>query len=564
VPEGKKWYAANPMAAVERVERVECRPAGDRGLLIRLGEEDDAASARRVRAFQDRLAARGLPGVREVVPGSCAVLVDYDPGACDVEELMRAARASAAGLGRAPANSGRDVEIPAVYGGGFGPDLEDVAALHGLSARQAVALHAGRTYTVHFLGFSPGFAYMGDLPARLQAPRRTTPRTRVPAGSVALAGRQTAIYPRDSPGGWHILGRTPRLLYDPGREPPALLRQGDRVHFRVLAAERFAPLLETPAPPPAGGAEGRPGLRVDRPGPLTTVQDLGRFGHQAEGVPPSGAVDAFALRLANRLVGNEAGAAGLEVTVLGPELTALADLAVAACGADLGMEVDGRPVPPGVAVRVRPGAAIRFRGPRRGCRACLAVGGGIAVPPVLGSRSTDLLGGFGGLEGRPLRAGDVLPVGDAAAPPGDVEGRRLPPGLWEPPDGDTEVAFVPGPQDDWFDLGAFAAASYEVSSRSDRMGLRLEGAPLQVPARSLPSEGTPLGGIQVPPDGRPIVLLAGRQTVGGYPKVGVVVTPDVYRLAQVRPGGGRVRFRAVGLAAAQRYLREWEAALARV
>lgn len=539
----------------------DCRPAGDGGLWIQLGERARAGSARRVRAFQDRLGALGLPGVREVVPGQRTALVYYEASVCDVPALAAAARELAAQLRSVPPDGGREIEIPLVYGGEFGPDLEGLAARHGLTPAQAARRHAARIYTVEFLGFSPGFAYLGELPEVLRAPRRRTPRTRVPAGSVALAGSHTGIYPRDSPGGWHVVGRTPLVLYDPGRRPAALLRQGDRVRFRAIEAQVFGELA-TPATPLPTALEGRPGLRVDRPGPLTTVQDLGRFGHQADGVPPSGAADGFSLRLANRLVANDLGAAGLEVTVLGPELTALTDTAAAVCGADLGPAVDGRPVETGTAFRLGAGQTLRFRGPRRGCRAYVAVAGGITVPMVLGSRSTDLLGGFGGFRGRALRAGDVLPIGEPAAPPADLEGRRLPPGLWDPPEGDVEVRFIPGPQDDWFDLDQFTGTTYGVSSRSDRMGLRLEGAPLGVPDRSLPSEGTPLGTVQVPPDGAPIVLLAGRQTLGGYPKPGVVATPDAYRLAQLLPGAGRVRFRAVGLAAAHRYLAEMEEAIA--
>jgi KipI family sensor histidine kinase inhibitor len=539
------------------------RAAGDSALLVQVGDRIAVPVARRVRALARALAASGIPGLGEFVPGYATLLCTYDPLVTDVARLWRwlaEADPEAAGGSEVPP---RRLVVPVCYGGAYGPDLAEVALRHGLSEAEVVRWHSGTTYHVYFLGFSPGFAYMGEVPAAIATPRRATPRTRVPAGSVAIGGAQTGVYPTATPGGWHLLGRTPLVVYDPAAAEPALFRPGDEVTFQPIAAADFAALAAAApaASPAAATGSGRPVLRVIRPGSLTTIQDLGRGGHQAAGIPVAGAADVPALRLANRLLGNPDGAAALEITVLGPHLVALADVALAVVGGDLGAQVDGQPVAPGASFLLRRGQELRFLGPRAGCRAYLAVAGGVEAPLTLGSRSCDLLGGLGP---RPLAAGDTVCAGEPAAPDAALAGRRLRPGAYELPRGpEVAVAVVPGPQDDWFAEGErLYGAAYHVLPASDRTGLRLDGPPLHPRGQELLSEATPLGAIQVPADGRPIVLLAGRQTVGGYPKIGVVATHDAWRLAQLRPGAVAVRFVAVDLAEAHRRYRAAEAALA--
>lgn len=453
----------------------------------------------------------------------------------------------------------RTVRVPVVYAGA---DLAAVAEATGLSPTDVVALHAGTAYRVHFLGFIPGFAYMGDVHPRLALPRLPAPRPAVPAGAVGVAGRQTGVYPRQTPGGWRLLGRTPLRVYDPGRAEPALFRPGDRVVFEPVADEG------EPAPAPPTEADlldpaGLPVWQVLRPGLFTTVQDLGRSGHQADGVPPAGAADPPAAVLANRLVGNPDGAAVLEVTALGPELAALREVAVAVVGADLAAAIDGIPLPTGRAALQPRGAVLTFRGVRRGCRAYLAVRGGLAVPPVLGSRSADPLGGLGP---RPLRQGDLLAAHPAEGAPAQVVGRRLREGAHTlpVPGQPLEVGFLPGPQAGWF-TEDWWAGDWAVAPASDRVGVRLAGpaaSRLQAwSATELPSEPNVLGAVQVPPAGRPVVLGAGRATVGGYPKPAVVCTADAWRLAQLLPGAARVCLRPLDLAEALRRLGEARAAL---
>lgn len=281
-------------------------------------------------------------------------------------------------------------------------------------------------------------------------------------------------------------------------------------------------------------------ITVLKAGPLTTVQDLGRPGLAHLGVPRSGALDEPALRLANRLVGNEDGAAGLECTLLGVTLRADAALRVAVTGAPAPVTVDGAEVGVAAPLAVPAGAVLRVGPARTGLRSYLAVAGGVAVPPVLGSRSTDTLSGLGPA---PLRDGDVLPIGPEPARSPAPAGRP------RQPDREVLLRAYPGPRVDWFTVAAvetLLAGAYKVSPTSNRVGARLTGPVLErAVAGELPSEGLVLGAVQVPASGEPLVFLADHPTTGGYPVIAVVEPDDLPLLAQARPGTA-VRFRAVG------------------
>ena len=301
-------------------------------------------------------------------------------------------------------------------------------------------------------------------------------------------------------------------------------------------------------------------IRVLSAGLLTTVQDLGRPGLGALGVPRGGAADAHALRLGNLLLGNDAGAAALEATLAGPELVFEEPALVALAGAPFDARLDGEPVPPWEAFEVGAGARLYVGRALSGARAYLCVRGGLDVPAVLGSRSTDVATGFGGHEGRPLGPGDVLPVGSAPRPP---RGRRVAAAAarWSGPRRDLRV--TAGPQAGLFTretLAAFRERSFRVSASSSRTGVRLEGEPLAAPAGSLVTEGVVPGAIQVPPSGLPIVLLVEHPATGGYPKIGSVISADLSALAQLRPAE-EVRFAPVSLEEARRLLLDREARL---
>ncbi len=308
-------------------------------------------------------------------------------------------------------------------------------------------------------------------------------------------------------------------------------------------------------------------LTVLKPGLLTTVQDLGRFGYQQAGLVVGGALDAVALRTANLLVGNPETAAGLEITLRGPHLRLLADTLLALTGADLGASISGQPVPLGRPVAVRAGTVLAFDKPTASGRAWLAVAGGVAVPPVLGSRATYLRAALGGLGGRALRAGDELPVGEWSAAAQRLFNQLQPTAAggvaarWhvaqEPlasPGAPLVVRALPGPEYEQFSPAsqrAFWAESFTVTPAADRMGARLSGPPLErLASAELLSSAVTFGTVQVPAGGQPIVLLADCQTTGGYPRLAQVITADRGRLAQALPGA-QLRFAPVTLAEAQ-------------
>ena len=280
-------------------------------------------------------------------------------------------------------------------------------------------------------------------------------------------------------------------------------------------------------------------VEVLAPGLQTTVQDLGRWGHQSIGVPVAGPMDPFAHRLANALAGNERGAATLEVTLQGPTLRFSDARTVAIAGAQFDLFLDDVQVGTS-SFPVRPGGLLRFGERRRGTRAYVAVSGGIDVPLVLGSRSTHLPTRTGGLEGRALVRGDRLPLG---APVGPARGR---PGI-ETRSGDEApaVRVLPGPQDDRFSADALAvlvSAPYYVTVDSNRMGYRLEGGALRHRAGAdIISDATPMGSIQVPASGQPLLLMADRQTTGGYAKLATIISADIGVAGQAAPGD-RIQF----------------------
>jgi KipI family sensor histidine kinase inhibitor len=544
-----------------------------------------------VRALDDALRSSPLRGAVDVVPAARTVLVRFATPAdarAALDRLQEAA-AVAAGTHRDPDPPTDDpdradctdrptddpdaapprapVVLPVRYDGA---DLAEVARTTGLSEAEVVHRHAASEYTVAFGGFMPGFAYLTGLDPALHVPRRSTPRERVPAGAVAIAGEFAAVYPAATPGGWMLLGTCDVPLFDVDRDPPALLRPGTRVRFvpadapadrpaddpaagaargaPTPPAGRAAPDLGRAAAPTAASAtasaSARAAVEVLAPGPLALVQDRGRPGLAAVGVGRSGAADAGALRLANRLVGNDPDAAGLEVLLGGLSLRFPAGGVVALAGAEVPADVDGVPVAPHAATRVQPGGVLRTGTATRGLRLYLAVRGGVDVPRVLGSRSADRLAGLGP---EPLGAGDVLPVGsqvvEAAQPWAD------PPRDWPT----TAVLRVtPGPRADWFTPGAFErllAGRYAVAPASDRVALRLDGPPVErVDRGELPSEPLVPGAVQVPPDGRPVVFGADHPVTGGYPVVAVVEPRSRDLAAQLRPGDAVTFTRSEGSA----------------
>jgi KipI family sensor histidine kinase inhibitor len=465
-----------------------------------------------------------LAGLLDAVPAARTLLLVFEPERLSrarlEPEVSRRIRSAAA-----PSGESRVYRIPVVYGGPGGPDLADLARGIGLTPGEFAALHAAAEYRVAFIGFSPGFPYLAGLPERLRAPRLPSPRPRVPAGSVAIGGPYAGIYPLASPGGWRLIGRTAARLFDAGADKPALLGPGDRVRFEPAAGA--LPTVAEPTPAKAS----RPVFRVLSSGVFSTIQGAPRYGLGSSGVAPGGAMDASSLAASNAVLGNDPGAPAIEVTLVGPELKALADCTVAVAGADFSVEYEGRPVAAGHPFGVAPGGRVRFGRARRGARAYLAAEGGLEDPRRPGDAAERLV------------AGDEVGLG-----PGPRRGGA---GAREPAAFEaSSLRAVPGPRAALFapaEVERFFATSWRVAPASDRRGLRLEGPPLS-PAREpeIPPEGMLPGSVEIPPGGHPIVLGPDGPVTGGYPAIATVIGADLALLGQAAPGS-TLRFRRVSL-----------------
>ncbi|UVJ41708.1 carboxyltransferase domain-containing protein [Arthrobacter sp. CJ23] len=543
------------------------RPVGTRAVLAELDGLQD------VLTLQAMLFESPLPGQVDVLAAAETVMV--------VGESAQATRAIGAllldlELTGPVENHGGLVVIDTVYDG---DDLADVAELTGLGVDGVIAAHTGQIWTVAFAGFAPGFGYMVGENDALDVPRRSSPRTAVPAGSVALGGQYSAVYPRRSPGGWQLIGRTGARMWDLDRPQPALVRPGNRVQFRavrdvvtVAPAEAVAPVPDAGTEPAAAAyaAAASAGIRIVAPGALSLIEDLGRRGYGPLGVSAAGALDRESLRRANRLVGNSPTAAAVETVNGGLVVEAVGDQVIAVAGApatltiqspsgiwvENGETFDGeasegelQPGPQRTVSMATPfalldGEVLAIGAPESGFRTYLAIRGGADVPAALGSRSSDTMSGIGPA---PLAPGQFLPVGTdtASAAVGSPE---LQPGFPElgGESGITVLDIIPGPREDWFEpsaLDSLCSQSWQVTPQSNRVGMRLAGEPLRRSRDGeLPSEGTMAGAIQIPPAGLPVLFLADHPITGGYPVIGVVADEHLDRAAQV-PIGGSIRFR---------------------
>ena len=526
------------------------RPVGDRALLVEVDALTDAL------AWHRALTATPLPGQIEAVAAARTVLVRFA-----TDTAAEAARTSLPALAPSAQEDGTAQRhtLDVVYDG---EDLDSTARILGLSADALIDQHTRTEWTAAFGGFAPGFAYCAPASGETlwDVPRLDEPRTAVPPGSVGLAGGFSAVYPRRSPGGWRLIGRTDALLWSTDRTPPALLTPGDLITYRRVrdtarAAEQVLESATDRAPEgvseggpedaKAGDSDAAPELRevleVEDPGMLTLIQDGGRPGWGDVGVSPSGFADAASAEAANRCAGNEPGAALLEIAG-DARLTCLSDVVVGIAGAAGGEIAAPR--------LLRAGETLDLTGAPDLARTYVSFRGGLVAASELGSASTDVLSGLGPA---PVRAGDHLsvPLEGAAGSVGHPEAnpaRLMRDRATET--GCVTLRVVPGPREDWFtevEQNRFRSVEWIVGPQSNRVGLRLQAPDGEAPlsrerAGELPSEGTVTGTVQVPAHGLPVVFGPDRPVTGGYPAIATVVEADLDLLGQLVPGD-RVRFR---------------------
>lgn len=494
------------------------------------------------------LQAEPIDGVEEMVPAARTLMIRFRP-----EVMSPAVLAEQVGWRDLSARiepSRHLVEIPVHYDG---EDLADVAELTGLSVAEVIRRHTGSEFTVAFCGFAPGFGYLVGGDPALHVPRRKSPRTRVPAGSVAIAGAFSGVYPQESPGGWQIIGKTPVRMWDIDREPGALLQPGYRVRFRDMDAP--GKTIDVPGPLPRAVPVGR----TDGPrfsvlaAPIPAVfQDLGRFGQTGQGVSASGVLDRSAFNAVNRVVGNPVNTPALELTLGGFSFACNARAVIALAGAAVSVTVRdhagmSREYQTYAPIALEPGDIVTIGHPRRGMRTYLAVRGGFEVAPVLGSAATDTLA----VVGPPIvTAGSVLALKQETAGLSSVALDEA--AAFDLPDvGDVvTLDVVLGPRTDWFTqqgLETLTNQLWQVTPQSNRIGIRLAGdVPLERrDSAELPSEGTATGAIQVPHSGQPVLFLADHPLTGGYPVIGAVADYHLDLAGQI-PVNAKIRFRPLG------------------
>ena len=544
------------------------RPVADHSLLIECADLADAVAVHAV------LSEQGFRGVG----GASTVLIRTSDRPALEAALARIPRGSLAD------QPGREIALDVVYDG---EDLHELADSLGVSVDGLIEWHTAEPWIAAFAGFAPGFLYCArslesvdglELPDALRGtpeiPRRSSPRTAVPAGSVALAGQFSAVYPRSSPGGWQLLGRTTTPMVDLNQDPPALLAPGDRLTYRAV---REAVEIQPAADPEPSEVDPAHHLVVETAGLQALIQDLGRPGRSDVGISSSGALDRAAADRAARLVGNMPDTACLESVLGGLSLRAAGDQVLAVTGAAVELEVVPAPTSEsadrsaieqsepaeqtvsaptpergwrprtGLPFALKDGQTLHVGAPSDGLRVYVAVRGGIETPAVIGSRATDTLAGLGPAA---LSDGDRLAVGrdPGTAVDWPLEVAGAPVAQPTPPSGPLEIRVVLGPRDDWFTpeaLESFQEQEWAVAAASDRVGARLEGRELaRSIERELPSEGTVPGSIQVPASGLPVVFLRDHPVTGGYPVIACVLEADLDLMAQAAPGR-TVRFIAV-------------------
>lgn len=432
------------------------------------------------------------------------------------------------------------------------PDLIASAEKCGLSLREFIKRHKNSEIRVDILGFMPGFPYCSGLDPSLKLPRLESPRTAVPKGSVAIAELQTGIYPKSTPGGWNVIGRTPDILFNPRSPRPSLLSPGDRLEFVEIDLQEFKKRCKDEEEKatqvkPAHRASSQT-IEVINPGLLTTIQGLPRYGYAHLALSAGGPVDKESALLANALLGNKEDAAGLEITGTGPRLLFHVDTWVAWVGAQCIGMIDGKACPGNRPVHIQKGQSLSFGAMTRGYRIFLAISGGIDSEFILGGRGSHLGADIGD---KVIQKGDVLYLSQAHLAQEkplfqQLSNASIQYPKWSiatPADFSSSVQFIKAVPSIHFNLfsseeqNQLSKTVWTVSSQSNRMGMRIDSDfKASKPITGIASQGICFGTVQLPPSGQPIIMLAEHQTTGGYPRLLEIIRSERSTLAQLKPG----------------------------
>lgn len=451
------------------------------------------------------------------------------------------------------------------YDPAVAPDLMRSAKQCQMSVRELIERHKNSKFTADMIGFMPGFAYFSGLDPKLSLPRLSTPRPLVPAGSVAIVGEQTVIYPSPSPGGWNLIGQCPDRLFDPQKNPPTLFKPGDQILIQEISLQELKELEAIRQALPIPDQVIQKDIEVLSVGLLTTIQDLPRYGMMHIALSPGGAVDQAAMHLANALVGNEGDEAVLEMTSFGSKLRFHREVLIAWVGAQCDVLINQQPVRSNRPTWVKADSVVEFKHFHHGFRVVMAIGGGIDTPEVLGRRGTHL---FADLGPKMIKRGDFLGLKQprqAFNQPFLQKLQQSSLGIraakWSiasPYVSDAEVIDVfamAGRQLHLLTVAeqkAFWRTIWTVSSQSNRMGIRLHGDfSIQTTLSGISSQGLTFGSIQLPSSGEPIIMLCEHQTTGGYPKLAEVIESEQSKLAQLKPGQ-KIRLQPIQVADADK------------
>lgn len=444
-------------------------------------------------------------------------------------------------------------EIPVVYGGHYGPDLETLANRFGISIPAIIKLHTSKKYKAELLGFAPGFAYLEGLHPLLSIPRKDTPRQKVSAGSVAIAEGFTAIYPFSTSGGWHILGWTPIQICQWNEPFPFRFIYGDTVRFYPISHDEAKKIQSADAPQNKSNYSsysGEPVLEVIDGGLLSTIQDQGRFCFQHMGVPMSGPMDRLSALTANLLANNHPGSPVLEFTHPPPIFKALASVTVAITGDALGAVLNGKLVGSWQRITLKEGDRLAFQRLGVGNWCYLDITGGISVPSQLKSFATYTPAELGGINGRALLLRDcLLRMTNKKVTNNNIE---IPPSLLPRTTKKSIIHVLPGPEIDFFsqdEVDVFWKESWSLTPRFDRAGYCFTGEGITNRSRQIEPDGTFPGIIQIPGDGNPMLIFWDGPVTGGYPRIAAVSHADLDRAAQLSTGQ-KVTFQKISVAEA--------------